>query len=326
MNIVYIATDSYMSLLGISLLSLLKNSLNLSELNIYILSPDLKLNNQKIISNLSLQFNRKINFIDISNYKIFLPNETFYSGFHSIVFARLLLTKYLPSSINTILYLDCDTIVCNPIDELQKISLDNYAFAAVPELYMPRKQKINLGLSPEDKYYNSGVLFINLKYWRTNNLTKIFLSYLNENSKVLLYPDQDILNHCCKGNILTLCHKFNFPPVLRYFPRYFIKKYQPAYYCNNKIEYKNILERPTIIHFLGEERPWMRGNFSPYRQIYYYYKSLSPWKDQKNYHGKEIVLFLYHILNHITFVCPWFRKIFTELIGIRYYNLIKKKY
>lgn len=41
-------------------------------------------------------------------------------------------------------------------------------------------------------------------------------------------------------------------------------------------------------------------------------------------YGKEGVLFFYHILNCITRVFPWFRKWFTQLIGIYYYQLVKK--
>lgn len=327
MNVVYIATDSYTSILGVSMLSLLVNAKDLKELDIYLLSDDLKNENKDVLLELADEYNRAIHFIDIFDYKQAFDFDFDTSGFHSIVLARLLLTQYLPDDLRTILYLDCDTIVNGSLTELESREFENkeYAFAAVPELYMPQKQKKYLGLDTNDIYFNCGVLLINLDFWRKQNLQQVFIEYYSEMQGKLMYNDQDILNHCCKGKILPLSHKYNLPPVLYYFPRYFIKNYQPAYYCKNMQEYKYILKNPVIIHYLGEERPWVHGNFSPYRKIYDYYKSISIWKSEPLIYGKEKVLFCYHILNCITFICPWFRKTFTQWIGIRYYELVKKK-
>lgn len=325
MNIAYIATDSYLSMLGISMFSLLENTKNISTLKIYILSPDLALQNKHSLIGLAQQYNRAILFCDISNFKQHFSFDFNTSGFNSIVLARLLLTKYLPEELSSILYLDCDVIISGSLDYLESVNLNNHAFAAVPELCMPPAQKKYIGLSPSDQYFNAGILLINLDYWRKYNLEKQFMDYYSSMNGQLLYSDQDILNHCCRGHILPLSHRYNLAPVLHYFPRYFIKKYQPAYYCKNRSEYLDILKHPSIIHFLGDERPWMRGNFNPYRKVYEYYKSLSPWKEEPLKQGRELYLFCYHILNCITFICPWFRKTFTKWIGIRYYKLIGKK-
>lgn len=325
MNIVYIATDSYISLLGISLFSLLENTKDLSKANIYILSPDMTLDNQTVLFNLTKKYNCSIFFRDISDFKQHFSFSFNTSGFNSIVLARLLLTHYLPENISSVLYLDCDVIINGSLSYLETVNLDDHAFAAVPELCMPSAQKKYIGLSPNDQYYNAGILLINLDYWRKHNIEKQFMDYYASMNGQLLYSDQDILNHCCKEHILPLSHRYNLAPVLHYFPRYFIKKYQPAYYGKNRAEYLDILKHPSIIHFLGDERPWMHGNFNPYRKVYEHYKSLSPWKDEPQKRGRELYLFCYHILNCITFICPWFRKAFTKWIGIRYYKLIGKK-
>lgn len=325
MNIVYIATNSYTYMLGISLFSLLENTTDLSELNIYILSPDLAPNNQNILVKLVQKYKRSIFFYDISDYKCYFSFTFNTSGFNSIVLARLLLTHYLPASITSILYLDCDVIISASLKGLENITLEDFAFAAVPELCMPPAQKNYIGLDNSDQYYNAGVLLINLDYWRKYNLSQQFMDYYASMNGQLLYSDQDILNHCCKGHILPLSHRYNLAPVLHYFPRYFIKKYQPAYYCKTKKEYQDILKHPSIIHFLGDERPWMRGNFNPYRKVYEHYKACSPWRKEPLTSGREFYLFCYHVLNCITFICPWFRKAFTKWIGIRYYKLMGKK-
>ncbi|MDD2957066.1 MAG: glycosyltransferase family 8 protein [Lachnospiraceae bacterium] len=325
MNIVYIATDSYTSMLGISMLSLINNSKDLATLDIYILSPDLTDKSKKLISGLVKEENHSVHYIDISDFNEKISFSFSTSGFHPIVLARLFLGSYLPAHVKTILYLDCDVIVHGSLLPLEAVSVLNCAFAAVPELCMPEAQKKRLGLSKNDPYFNAGVLLINLQYWRSHQMHKKFLDYYSTMRGKLLYNDQDILNHCCRGNILELSHRYNLSPGLPYFPRYFIKKYQPAYYCSSSAEYYDILKQPSIIHFLGEERPWMHGNFNYYRKIYNYYKSISPWKNEPTVKGREFFLFCYHILNCITLICPWFRQAFTRLIGIHYYTIAKKK-
>lgn len=325
MDIVYIATNSYTSLLGISMTSLLENTKAFAKLKLHILSPDLNAENKKLLLDLCLGYNRSVSFYDISGFEKAFPFSFNTSGFHPIVLARLLMADYLPNTLETVLYLDCDVIVSGSILSLETIALEGHAFAAVPELAMPPAQKKHIGLQPEDQYYNAGIMLINLNYWRKNNLKQQCFDYYASMNGNLLYSDQDILNHCCKGHIFPLSHRYNLPPVLRYFPRYFIKRYQPAYYEVSREAYLDVLKNPSMIHFLGDERPWFQGNFNPYRKVYEYYKSISPWKDEPLISGKEGYLFCYHLLNCITWICPWFRKAFTRWIGIRYYKLIGKK-
>ena len=335
MHIVYIATDSYLQLLGISMLSLLEHSDDLESLHLRILSPDLSPQSRQTLEEIAGRYrvfpilqaghdSRTLSFVDISDYETHFSFSFSTSGFHPIVLARLLIDRYLPEDVRSVLYLDCDVIIHGSIKGLENLPLARYAFAAVPELSMPAAQKAAIGLQKTDTYYNAGVVFLNLDYWRTHRLADSCIAYYRESGGSLLYNDQDILNHCCKGHVLRLSHRYNLSPALAYFPRWFIKSYQPLYYCK-KTTYNRILRHPSIIHYLGDERPWMKGNYNPYRSVYEQYKALSPWKDQPMTPGRERFLFCYHILNLITRICPWFRKYFTMLIGIRYYQIAGKK-
>ena len=277
---------------------------------------------------------RSISFIDISDYMTLLPENLQTAGFHPIVLTRLVIDRYLPAELETILYLDCDVVVNGSIKALEglpyitaPVTVENaekwisrYAIAAVPEFAMPPAQKRNLGLSEKDIYYNSGVVMFNLRFWRTYCMSEKCMRFLKERNGHFLYIDQDILNYCCKGHILRLSHKYNLSPALYYFPRWFIRTYQPLYYEKTEKRYRNILLHPSIIHFLGDERPWLRGNHNPYREVYERYKSQSPWADIPAKSGREMYLFGYHMLNLITRINPWFRKYFTRLIGIYYYQ------
>ena len=56
------------------------------------------------------------------------------------------------------------------------------------------------------KYLNAGVLLINLKQIREDNMTKKFIELSKKN---YLSQDQDVLNVACYGKIITLHPKYN---------------------------------------------------------------------------------------------------------------------
>lgn len=323
MNIVYIVTDSYVPLMGISMTSVLMNYKEKNQISFYICSTDISEKHKNQLMELTEQYGSNIHFIDVSDYERYFEFEFSTSGFHSIVLARLLLENYIPETVAQVLYLDSDVIINGDLSELDDANLIGKAFAAVPELHMPQKEKNHIGLKKEDTYFNCGVMLINLDFWRRNHVAERFLRYFEKKQGKLLYNDQDILNHCCRGKIEKLSYTFNYNPALYYFPAYFIRKYQPEYDSRSAI-YKEIRKNPKMIHFLGEERPWYHGNHNPYRKVFHYYREYSMWSELEPVYGKEKVLFCYHILNCITRVFPWFRKWFTEMIGIYYYKIAKK--
>ena len=325
MNIVYASNNDYAKYLGISMLSLFDNNQDLDEIIVYVLSQKIDSKNRGRLFEIANHYHRTLYFIDFSEFEKFIPFDFNTSGFNPVILSRLFLGRYLPTEVNRALYLDCDTIVNGSIKQLDKVALDSYIMAAVPELNMPVDRKAVIGLLPNETYYNSGVLLINMSLWRSMNLESAFISYYQAMNGQLLYIDQDIINHCCKGKILTLSHTFNLSTNLVYFPRYFIKRFQPAYDTRSVDDYRNILYNPAIIHYMGDERPWIAGNFNKYRKQYEYYFRESPWKDDPFIQGQRMYMLCYHILNVITLIFPWFRILFSKIIGINKFKWFRKK-
>ena len=324
MNIIYASNNNYAQYLGISMLSLFDNNQDLEEITVYILAQEIDARNIKRLCAIADKYHRTVKLIDISDFEKHIPFDFCTFGFNFIVLSRLFLCSYLPDDVNRILYLDCDTIVNGSIKELEIIPFGKNFAAAVPELYMPPNKKALIGFGKEETYYNAGVLLVNLSLWRLENLEKTFMQYYSSMNGKLLYNDQDILNYCCKDRILTLSHTYNFSPNLFYFPRYFVKNLQPVYDTISAAEYVRILSSPLIIHYLGDERPWIEGNYNKYRKQYEYYWKRSPWKKEPMIQGQRLYMFCYHILNLITFICPWFRILFSKLIGINKYKWFGK--
>lgn len=317
LNVAYVTDDGYAWICGISILSFIRNNPEL-ETQFYILDAGISGENKKKLVSIA----PSVRFIDIRDFekKEGALFET--AGFSPIVMARLFFTEYLPATVDTVLYLDCDTIVAGDVrffthEEL----LAPYEAGMVPELYMPpEKKKESIGLAKEETYYNDGVLWINLKRWRQEKITQRFLDFCRGRHGKLSYPDQDIINHCCRGRILTLPQYFNANPNLPYFPRRFMKKIQPAYRYEPASLYRAKLLRPDIIHYAGDERPWIHGSRNIYRSYFRRYQAMSPWGDHEPVRGRELYMACYHALNMGTQICPHGRILFSRLIGIHVYD------
>lgn len=323
-NIIYASNNGYAKYLGISMMSLFDSNKDLNIITVYVLSQDINSGNLKRLLKIANDYHREIHIIDIAEFEKRIPFDFATSGYNSIVLSRLFLCSYLPSDIERVLYLDCDIIINGSIKELETISFGRNLAAAVPELYMPTDKKALIGFRKEETYYNAGVLLVNLTMWRAQSIETVFMKYYHDMNGRLLYNDQDIINHCCKGKILTLSHTYNLSTNLYYFPRYFVKILQPAYDTHSAVKYSQILSNPVIIHYMGDERPWIDGNHNRYRKQYEYFYRRSPWRKEPLIQGQKLYMFCYHTLNVITFICPWFRILFSKIIGINKYKWFNK--
>ena len=81
------------------------------------------------------------------------------------VYYRLLAPRLLPDTIEKVLYLDSDLIVRKSLAPLWNTDIADRPLAAVPD-YIGGTAGRDLGLPDGTKYFNSGVLLMNLQYWR----------------------------------------------------------------------------------------------------------------------------------------------------------------
>ena len=105
-----------------------------------------------------------------------------------------------------ILYIDADTLVTGPLQKLYGTNMGNNLIAAVSDAgAAERKQQ--LGFSKEEQYFNAGVLLLNLRQIRRENLEPLWLKMVNENQYP--WPDQDILNITCRKRVKWLPRQYN---------------------------------------------------------------------------------------------------------------------
>lgn len=302
MNFLMTVTDSYVPYLGVTITSIIENNRHM-ELSFYIICPDLSVCNKSKLGgviNCKSASNVSIHFLELkSEHRVLLEEvgKHLRSVHNTSFLLRLLSEQLLPSNLNTILYMDVDVVVSSDLKEL-----DNYVFhdnigAAVVKDVVRTTDYQRLKINPNEHiYFNSGVMLINLPYWRENSIGQKCLKKLCENTDVSFMPDQDALNIILKGKVDYLHPKYNC--LMLFFMRdEFLKSRIQA---DELKQVKEAIENPAIIHYVFLNKPWFKGGFLPKKELWLNYLSLTPWADLKlkwrngykgmlNHYGKQII-------------------------------------
>jgi lipopolysaccharide biosynthesis glycosyltransferase len=165
-----------------------------------------------------------------------------YKGLYGskFTFTRIMLATLIPDE--RIIYLDSDLAITRDLTDLFQVDLNGYVIGASGvgsiEWSIERDFFISLGLDKEAKYFNAGVLLIDLDRWRTLNITKKCIEFADNNAKILRDADQAVLNYIFyRNNFLELD-----------------KSYNHALYPFSKPV--DLHESDSIFHFIGAPKPW----------------------------------------------------------------------
>ncbi len=215
--IFYASDENYLPYLSVSLSSLKANASKSYAYHIYILNADVKESEraQKVFEYADENF--KIEYVDVSKrleeVKESLKLRDYYTG---ATYYRIFIANMFPQY-EKALYLDSDTIVLGDIAELYNKELgDNLvgaipdgAVGAVPEFRRYTKEVLGVTF---DKYFNAGVLLMNLAQFRKENFYDDFCALLKE-YKFSVAQDQDYLNVICKDKVAYIGMEWNQMPI-----------------------------------------------------------------------------------------------------------------
>lgn len=294
--VVYAADDNYAYLAGVSMLSLLCNCK--ADMDIYVLDDNIsKENKQKLLSiaeQKEFKDNSRLFFIDMKSAIEDIKSKTNRSyglvldGHKSFTaYSRLYLSDLMPENINKVLYLDCDIVIAaQGIEELFNIAFENGKIMAAATDYANQEYKEWLGIPRQEKYYNSGVMLIDLEAWRSSQCSDIIFKHMTEHGCVgYPFADQDYINLCLRDKIQTIPLKYNVQTPNFMYPSYMSVKC--AYNVNSKnyyrkYEYKTAVKNPVCIHYSGMAfiRPWYKNSNHPKKEKWLNYFYQSPWKDK----------------------------------------------
>lgn len=151
------------------------------------------------------------------------------------IYFRLFIPDTFPQYDKAV-YLDCDTIILNDVAKLYERELGDNLVGAVADQAVAATPafcdyvKYALGIAPE-KYFNSGVLTLNLKKLREMNFYSAFFNLL-ASYRFTVAPDQDCLNILCKDRVLYYDKSWNAMPVA------------------------GRMQTPNLVHYNFCKKPW----------------------------------------------------------------------
>ena len=206
--------------------------------------------------------------IDTDILKDFYFDKSKHYG-NVMMFARLLLSSVLPD-LDKIIYLDCDIVVLNDLQSLWNFDVSDVAVAMAPDFTLKDKSTLNrLGITT-GYYLNSGVILMNLDYWRKHDVQNRIFSYILEKGDKLIYNDQDALNSILQNEHEELHIKYNFS-------YYYFHRLIGVLYKEKIHEIIEARDNPIIFHYFGPLKPWSLGSYLPGKELFIKYQKLSGW-------------------------------------------------
>jgi lipopolysaccharide biosynthesis glycosyltransferase len=248
------ATDAeYVPHLAAAIISLLQNNLEL-KLKIIVFTagiPEVDKEKLRAIAN-SYKTPLVFQVLDESRFVGLILNHHFKKS----NYYRLFAANYI--SEERCLYLDADLIVNCSIKEIINIDLCNAYLAAVEDGEFSRHKQLKM--HPSSKYFNSGVMLINLEKWRSVDLVQLVIEFVRKYPEVIHFVDQCGLNAIVDGKWISLESRFN--------TQTFMLNNTPALLSVNR----------SIIHFTGSSKPWQMSNKHPFKSIYWEYRNKTMYK------------------------------------------------
>lgn len=284
LNVLYQSSAAYAIPAAVSICSLLENNKDIDTIKIWFIDVGLTEEDRNKLQELIQKYNRQIEFISSQETDDMLSQAgvKLWSGSYA-TFYKIFVCSRL-RNVDKILYIDADTVVLDSMLELCDYDMDGYACAmAGSGMTGVVKQYLQL-----QNYFNAGIIYFNLKYWREHNVEQDFIDVINSEEcyKYTIIGDETLNNYVMRDRIKKLPLKYNFESTWWLWGWNFklYKKlgwYSPedCYYTIAEIqEAKN---KPCIGHYvdLTTGRPWDYLNDNPFRKEFEQYSELlKPWK------------------------------------------------
>lgn len=284
MNAVWSTSDSYSEIAATSIVSLLENSKDVEEINIYVIDMGITDEHKRWIEELIGSYNRQLFWLEKLDVEKIAGADIDVGRWHISTFSRLFLLHVLPESIEKVIYFDCDMIIRHSLKELWDMDMEG-AWVMSADDCRGEKYRDNIGISRDSIYTNNGLMVIDLKAWKDNNVEKLFIEFIKKYNGDITYMDQGVLNGVLQPihkvkllpisyNAQTACYDLGFDGL---------QACRKPVWAYSKEEFNKGIENPIIVHFttcfMSGTRPWFEKDKHPYREEFIRYRSMTKWKD-----------------------------------------------
>ena len=204
-----------------------------------------------------------------------LPEQTVFQNWtkqahiSSIAYARYFIPDYIQE--DTVLYLDCDLIINDKLDNLFEQNIEKRYIAAIRDA--------------NGQGFNTGVLLINNEKWRQEKLRERLIEQSIQTTKEVeegrfehFNGDQTIFNQVLQDDWLELGRAYNLQ----------VGHDVVALY-NNWQEHLTFSDQPVVIHFTTYRKPWTTLIANRYRDLWWEFHDLE-WTQILQHHVGEFEL------------------------------------
>lgn len=293
MNVLVSVNTSYLDKAETMLHSLRRN--HSEEITVYLLNRSL---NSAEVARFRRYLNRNLRMglevVDMPRTEfdqLSMGNERFSVE----VFYRVLAQFLLPETVDRILWLDADIVVCGNVSGFYYQDFGEKLLAVCPDAVYYGEEiaqiKADLGLSEEHVYFNSGVLLLNVEALRKKTDLNDIVQTAQSIAKYFTYPDQDLLNYLYTGQV-KYCDQIKYNCQVKSF----------------KELTKEQINEIAIFHYAGSEKPWTLY------QIHSLSKAAIPYWKEVALQGKWLsvavisVLYFLWMVYYKTGICHIVRK------------------
>lgn len=285
MNVIWSTSDSYAEIAATSIVSLLENSKDVDDINVYIIDMGVTAEHKTGMIHMVESYGRKLFFLKKIDIEQLAGTHIDVGRWHISTFSRLFLLHVLPIEIKKVIYIDCDMIIRHSLKSLWEMDMDDAWVMSADDCRGELYRK-NIGIDKRSIYTNNGLMVIDLESWRQNHVETLFVDFIKKYNGDLTYMDQGVLNGVFQPlkkvkllpisyNAQTACYDLGYDGL---------DACRKPVWAYTKEEFLQGISNPSVVHFttcfLSGTRPWFKKDAHPYRDEFLKYRNMTPWKDE----------------------------------------------
>ncbi len=199
---------------------------------------------------------------------------------------KLTIGDWLPPQVERAVWLDVDTLVLGDLDRLERTDLGPHIVLAAQDVVVRSVSSPlgvaayrELGIAADAKYFNAGVMVLDLVRWREEGVAAQALAYLARHKQDVWFWDQEALNAVLADRWEILDPRWNWNPLLDRLGR--------GAQAPTQAE-------PWIIHFSGGLKPWAYPGSSRHHKCYFHWLDQTAWRSFRpvsNLRGRAVAAY-----------------------------------
>lgn len=264
-KILCICDNHYIVLLAALIKSIEQNHHSGEPIEFIIVDDQITESNRKKLTSSFTNKDIKFRWIPIKNCiskTVKLPTDK--SSLPLNIYVRLLIQDFIPQDIKRLIYMDVDMIVLDDISKIWHVDFQSKTVAAVQDQFIQIAERwggianyTDFGLKADSKYFNAGLIVIDMEQWRQKDISNKVLDCLHEHREHALYQDQYGLNAILGNDWVEL---------------------DPLW---NRFAYSEE-DKPYLIHFTGRKPIYKTYNYrKDYQEKFFFYLRQTQWKNFK---------------------------------------------